>query len=34
MESQLIPFYLMLKQGFNYFTLTSKDEKIENIKQD
>ena len=31
MESQLILFHLMLKQGFHWFTLTLKDEKIENI---
>ena len=31
MESQLILFHLMLKQGFNWFTLASKDEEIENI---
>ena len=29
MESQPIPFHLMLKQGFNWFTLTLKDEEIE-----
>ena len=31
MESQLILFHLMLKQGFNLFTLTSKGKEIENI---
>ena len=31
MESQLILFHLMLKQGFNWFMLTSKDVEIENI---
>ena len=29
--SQLIPFHLMLKQGFNWFTLTQEEQKIENI---
>ena len=31
MESQLILFHLMLKQGFNWFTLTSKDVEVENV---
>ena len=31
MESQPILFHLMLKWGFNWFMLTSKDEKMENI---
>ena len=31
MESQLILFHFMLKLGFNWFMLTSKDEEIENI---
>ena len=31
MESQPILFHLMLKQGFNGFTLTSKDVKMENV---
>ena len=31
MESQPILFHLMLKQGFNWFTLTLKDEEIENV---
>ena len=31
MESQPILFHLMLKQGFNWFTLASKDVEIENI---
>ena len=31
MESQLILFHLMLKQGLNWFTLTLKDEEIESI---
>ena len=31
MESQLILFHLMLKQGFNWLMLTSKDEEMENI---
>ena len=31
MDSQLILFHLMLKQGFNWFTLASKDVEIENI---
>ena len=28
MESQPIPFHLMLKQGFNWFMLSSKDVEI------
>ena len=31
MESQPILFHLMLKQGFNWFTLTSKVVEVENI---
>ena len=31
MESQLILFHLMLKQGFNWFTLTSKDVETGNV---
>ena len=31
MESQLILFHLMFKQGFNWFALTSKDVEIENV---
>ena len=31
MESQLILFHLMLKQGFSWFTLTSKDVEFENV---
>ena len=31
MESQPIPFHLMLKQGFNWFTLTPKEQETENI---
>ena len=31
MESQSILLHLMLKQGFNWLTLTSKDEEIENV---
>ena len=31
MERQLLLFHLMLKQGFNWFTLTSKDSQTENI---
>ena len=31
MESQSIVFHLMLKQGFNWFTLNLKDEEIESI---
>ena len=31
MESHLILFHLMLKQGFNWFTLTLEDEEIETI---
>ena len=31
MESQPILFHLMLKQGFNWLTLASKDAEIENI---
>ena len=31
MESQMILFHLMLKQGFNWFTLTLKDEEMEII---
>ena len=31
MGSQLIPFHLMLKQGFNWFTLTQEEQGIENI---
>ena len=34
MESQPILFHLMLKQGFNWFTLTSKDVEIENVYKD
>ena len=30
MESQLLLLYLMLKQGFNWFTLASKDSQVEN----
>ena len=30
MESQPILFHLMLKQGFNWFTLASKDVEVEN----
>ena len=32
MESQLVLFHLMLKQGFNWFALTSKANEIENIQ--
>ena len=31
MGSQPILFHLMLKQGFNWFTLTLKDEETENV---
>ena len=31
MGSQLILFHLMLKQGFNWFTLTQEEQEIENI---
>ena len=31
MESQPVLLHLMLKQGFNWFMLTSKDVEIENI---
>ena len=31
MESQPILFHLMLKQGFNWFTLTSKDQETESV---
>ena len=31
MESQPILFSLMLKQGFNWFTLALKDIEIENV---
>ena len=31
LESQLIFFHLMLKQGFIWFMLTSKDEETENV---
>ena len=31
MESQPILFHLMLKQGFNWFMLGSKDVEIENV---
>ena len=31
MESQLLLFHSMLKQGFNWFTLILKDEEIENV---
>ena len=31
MESQLILFHLMLKQGFDWFTLSSKEVEIENV---
>ena len=31
MESQLILFHMMLKEGFNWFTLALKDKKTENI---
>ena len=30
MESQPLLFHLMLKQGFNWFTLASKDSQVEN----
>ena len=30
-ESQPILFHLMLKQGFNWFMLASKDIEVENI---
>ena len=33
MEIQPILFHLMLKQGFNWFTLASKDAQIENVKK-
>ena len=31
MERQLICFHLMLKQGFNWFALASKDTQTENV---
>ena len=31
MESQPLLFDLMLKQGFNWFTLASKDAQVENV---
>ena len=31
MESQPLPFHLMLKQGFNWFTLAPKDVQVENV---
>ena len=31
MGSQLIIFHLMLKQGFHWFTLTLKEQEIENV---
>ena len=31
MESQPILFHLMLKKGFKWFTLASKDAEIENV---
>ena len=31
MGSQLILFHLMLKQGFNWFTLAQEEQEIENI---
>ena len=31
MESQPILFHLMLKQGFNWFTLVSRNVKMENV---
>ena len=31
MESQPILFHFIIKQGFNWFTLASKDVEIENI---
>ena len=31
MGSQTILFHLMLKQGFNWFTLTPKGQKMENV---
>ena len=31
MESQPILFHIMLKQGFNWFTLTQEEQEIENI---
>ena len=31
MESQPLLFHLMLKQGFNWFTLASKDSETENV---
>ena len=30
-ESQALLFHLMLKQGFNWFTLASKDLQTENV---
>ena len=30
MENQPLLFHLMLKQGFNWFTLVSKDSQVEN----
>ena len=31
METQPLLFHLMLKQGFNWFTLSSKDSQTENV---
>ena len=31
MDSQPILFHLMLKQGFNWFTLTLKEQEIDNV---
>ena len=31
MESQPILFHLMLKQGFNWFTLTPKEQETESV---
>ena len=31
MESQPIVFHLMLKKGFNWFMVASKDAQIENV---
>ena len=31
MESQPLVFHLMLNQGFNWFTLASKDSQTENV---
>ena len=33
MESQPLLFHLMLKQGFNWFTLASKDSQVENAEK-